>query len=477
MFIYPVSMNAMRTLLLIFWCLVHLILSGCAHYHPKPISSQNVSDAFQARTLNDPGLLKFLAGHREKLNSRPERLWNLNALILASLYRHPDLGVAFAQWEVAKSRIVTAGERPNPGIGVGGQYNSLLEFYSPWTFGFIFDIPIETAGKRGKRIVLAQDLEKSAQLGIADTAWKIRDRVLTHFIEYHYALQSIAQIKAEQNILSHLTAMMERRLRAGESDQVELDSLRAVLLQKKLALVSAEGDLFAQRVALAQAMGFPARALKHVRFDFSGLDRLPSLKSLPPARVRREALLNRVDILQSLANYASSEATLRLEIAKQYPDLNLGPGYSWEGGDQVWTLGWFQSLPIANQNQGPIAEAKAKRKAAAAEFRSLQAKTLASLENAEASYRTARSRLAAANALLKGQKERQREEEELFSQGESDRIALLNAELITESVIGSRQMALESCQLALANLENVVQRPLWSGSLSPAFGRSTHSFP
>jgi outer membrane protein TolC len=32
-------------------------------------------------------------------------------------------------------------------------------------------------------------------------------------------------------------------------------------------------------------------------------------------------------VLAALADYAASEAALRLEIAKQYPDIHLNPGY------------------------------------------------------------------------------------------------------------------------------------------------------
>ena len=65
---------------------------------------------------------------------------------------------------------------------------------------------------------------------------------------------------------------------------------------------------------------------------------------------------------------------LRLEIARQYPDLHLNPGYEFDQADSKWALGLSIELPLLNQNQGPIAEAEARRLESAARFESLQAR-------------------------------------------------------------------------------------------------------
>ena len=87
-------------------------------------------------------------------------------------------------------------------------------------------------------------------------------------------------------------------------------------------------------------------------------------RDLTEPEVRRQALLNRADVRGALAEYAASQSALQLEIANQYPDVHLGPGYGWNtgnAGDNEWTLGVTLDLPVLNHNQGPVAEAKAKR--------------------------------------------------------------------------------------------------------------------
>ena len=135
---------------------------------------------------------------------------------------------------------------------------------------------------------------------------------------------------------------------------------------------------------LASALGLPLRALDGVRFSFAGLDQFP--RELTGPEVRRQAILNRADVRGALAEYAASQSALQLEIAKQYPDLHLGPGYELDQTDNKWSLGVTLDLPVLNQNQGPVAEAKAKRAEAAAHFLTVQTTAIGEIDSALAGY-------------------------------------------------------------------------------------------
>jgi outer membrane protein TolC len=82
------------------------------------------------------------------------------------------------------------------------------------------------------------------------------------------------------------------------------------------------------------------------------------------AALRRRALTGRSDVQGLLAEYRAAESAVRLEVAKQYPNLLLGPGYTFDTGNQAYelTLAAAAELPIFNQNQGPLAEAEARRR-------------------------------------------------------------------------------------------------------------------
>ena len=94
-------------------------------------------------------------------------------------------------------------------------------------------------------------------------------------------------------------------------------------------------------VADASAIGVPVAALDSVSLDFD-LPPVPAAGHLTSAEARSATLRSRTDILGALAEYAASQSALQLEIAKQYPDLHLGPGYAWNAGsagDNEWSLG------------------------------------------------------------------------------------------------------------------------------------------
>lgn len=72
------------------------------------------------------------------------------------------------------------------------------------------------------------------------------------------------------------------------------------------------------------------------------------------------------DLAVLRADYQSAEETLRLEVRKQYPDIEIGAGLGSEDDDDRLLLGAAIPLPVFNANRGGIAEARANRELARA---------------------------------------------------------------------------------------------------------------
>src|SRR6185369_4828346 len=108
------------------------------------------------------------------------------------------------------------------------------------------------------------------------------------------------------------------------------------------------------------------------------------------------------------------------QIAKQYPDVHLSPGYQYDQGDNKWSLGITFELPLLNQNQGPIAEARARRLESAARFTELQARVIGEIDRASAAYRAAREQTAAIEALMTAAQQQERSAEAQFKAGTAD---------------------------------------------------------
>src|SRR5881397_3969748 len=126
---------------------------------------------------------------------------------------------------------------------------------------------------------------------------------------------------------------------------------------------SAEVSPSAERSAKSNDNSAPSSALEGAELSFDFADR--SADGLTSAEARRVALQGRSDILSALGDYVAAEAELRLQIAKQYPDVHLSPGYQYDQGDNKWTLGIVReqltttdALFAAAQQQQQSAEAQ-----------------------------------------------------------------------------------------------------------------------
>ena len=380
-----------------------LVLAGCAHYQARPIDPAATAQDWMARSLRDEGLHQFL---RRALPTLPQEWplseWNFDQLALAAIYEQPSLAVARAQWNAAGAATITAGERPNPSITASATYDTTTP--PPWIPAVSFDVPIETAGKRGYRLAQARALAESARWDLVEKVWQVRAAVRSALLDLYSARQTSALLAEQERAQAEQVRLLEGQLRAGAIAVAEITPARIALDTTRLSQAQARTDEIKAFAALADAVGVPASALRDVKLSFTGLDVFPVALTAPD--VRRAAVLERADVRGALASYAASQAGLQLEIAKQYPDIHLGPGYELDQTDNKWTLGLTLDLPIFNQNQGPIAEAAARRGLAAAQFVAVQATALSETETAFDAYEAARAQSATAAALQRNLKQR-----------------------------------------------------------------------
>jgi cobalt-zinc-cadmium efflux system outer membrane protein len=437
-----------------------VLFAGCARFHPQPISPEQTAATFDTRSLANPDLQAFLETNHVT-GPWPRRSWDLDVLTLAAFYYQPALAEARAQWASVRATRVTAGQRPNPTVGFTPTYDTTTP--PPWIFGVTWDIPIETAGKRGRRIAQADHFSEAARWNFVAAAWQTRSHVRTAWLNLHAARENESLLARQESAQSNVVRLLEGQLAVGAMSDFEVTQARVALNTTRLARQDATGQYGQARVQLANALGLPLHALDDAPFSFAGLDQFP--QDLTAPEIRRQAVLNRADVRGALAEYAASQSALQLEIAKQYPDLHLNPGYELDQTDNKWSLGVTLELPVLSHNQGPVAEAKAKRAEAAAHFLMVQAQAIGEIDSALAGYRAALSQTKTAAAL---QDDLQKQLDSVRAQvqaGEIDSAALANAEVEFCAGAKSRLDSLIKAQQALGQLEDAVQSPL---TLPPA---------
>jgi cobalt-zinc-cadmium efflux system outer membrane protein len=434
------------------------ILTGCVarRYRSAPIVPTESLSRLESRSLSDPALQAFVVenvGH--PVAPWPPKTWDLGTLSLAALYFNPSLEAARARVAESEAAVVTAGARPNPSLSI------TPGIPSPYLFNLDFAIPIETAGKRGHRIQVARSLDRAARFDLADSAWTVRNGVRGALLHYLLASRTLDLLHSEEQVRTEQINILEQRFSVGEIPRSDVTVARIELSKAHLAISTAEGQLAEAKAALAASIGIPVAGLQGLDFSWPTLDSPPSAESLSTRQIQRDAVLNRLDVRRSLAQYAAAEADLQLEISKQYPDVQIGPGYTYEEKNNFFILGLSTTLPIFNRNEGSIAEAEARRGEVAATFLEKQAQVIAASERALALYVAALKELVEADhSLDQLQKAHLQMTEQAVRVGEEDRLAINGVQVESSVVARTRLDALARAQSALGELEDAVQRPL-----------------
>jgi outer membrane protein TolC len=432
-------------------------LAGCATQNipPAPLSSATAAAEFAARSLSDPDLQRFLADNGV---STPPGAWDFETLSWVSFYYHPSLAIARAQWAEARAAAQTAGARPNPTLALTPGYNFTREAgVSPWMPAINFDFLLPTGGKRARQQDIARANAEAARLGVFAAAWQIRSELRRALTDAAIAARRATLLRKPADLQRNVVARLEQRREAGAASVTEVSTARAALLRAEAVAADAATQAATARARVAAALGLPLAALENVALPAPAV--APPLNGDALAAARRASLQSRADVLAALAKYEAAQATLALELAKQTPDFHLGPGYQWDQGGNKWTLALTFELPVFNRNEGPIAEAVARRAEAAAQFTAVQAQALAAIDAATAAQAAAAAQLDHARQLraeVAAQAARARQRRE---SGAGDQLEVQTAELDVATADTLVLEAENSAALAAGQLEDALQIP------------------
>lgn len=452
--------------------------ASCVRYSPQPISPGQTAASFAARSLADAGLRLALEQRRHAaLDPWPPARWDFDLLVLAALHFQPEIDLARATASVAEAHIAAAGKRPNPRLQLGPELNANgASGVSPWTVAGSLDFTVETAGKRARRLAEADYRHRAAEWRVVGAAWDARHRVRQALTDACAAAEAERLWAEQEAVLQEAVEGLERRLAAGAAARLEATRARGDLVAAVQARARSRGEAEVARARLAEALGVPAPDLARVSLD-------PGPEPSPPgeaaaAEARRRALVSRPDVAAALADYEAAQAALALEIARQYPDIVLGPGYAWDQGENKGSLGLSLTLPLLDRNQGPIAEATARRAEAAARFRTVQAQAQGAIDEALVRTRAAARELEAAERALAERNTRREVVAALLAAGEADRLDLLAARREQGAAALERQQVATRLRSSVEQLDDALrQSPEAVASAGPGPASSATTAP
>ena len=441
-----------------------IFLTGCVKFQRVSLDPSKSYNEFASRSLESPSLKRFIEEKTGKTNiDWPSQNWDVPLLSLAGLYYNPSIESARASSKVADSTIITAKARPNPTISAEGGINSSVLDQSdinPWIPAVNLSIPIETANKRGYRIAVASNKVEVQKMNLMLTSWQVRSNIRASYIELLSAYNRSNIFFKQLQLQEKVRATQETQLKGGEIKASDITPMAILIANTQIELGNISRQLDEAYPRLAAAIGVPLNALKKINLQLDLNKDTNAFTFFLSTNLIEFSLKNRPDILAAIYEYEAAQSTLQLEIAKQYPNVNLNPGYQWDQGENKWTIGLSVELPIFNKNEGPIAEAMANRNLAAAKFNELQINIISEMEAAIVSAQTALEQLNRFSSLYEAKAKHLNDLELQLKYGIIDALTLEQARLELSATEQPLVEAYINIEKALAGLESAFLLPL-----------------
>ena len=429
--------------------------AGYRKYEPAPLDAAHEAASYTTRRPDDPKLVRFLTEH----GVNPDSATSPTGLALASLYFRSDVAENAALFEAARAAEITARARPNPSASATIERNLSSDDSggSPWTVSLTTGLTLETGGKRAARVSQARATTLASELRLQSTEWRVAQETRIAAVNSVGADNDVADSELESSEQRTLLGLLRARYAEGRISLADLAQAETDVRNATVSVTQAKRFRTDARTSLSRSLGMPLSSVDSLVIrneTWSACDRLAS----PRARALRDtlqtlALRHRFDVGVALADYAVAEASLRQQIAQQYPDLNIGPGISWDQGVARWLLAVGTGAIPLTRNRGPLAEAEARRSVQAAHFKVTEDSVLAQVDSAEAACRNVQSEIDAANLLATATRERLRIAQAAYSRGETGRTEVALANLALVRVAHVQRQALQRRQLAGSMLE------------------------
>ncbi len=275
--------------------------------------------------------------------------------------------------------------------------------------------------------------------------------------------QQFATLAAERTaLLDEALAIAQRRAARGAADAAECAAARSAAHAAGLERAAAERERADARQALAQALGLPVPELRSPPFALPG-----ELPFVGAAEVRATAAsLAHLEVAAALAEYQRREGELRLAVAAQWPDLELGPGYEYDQGLQKFRLDLGFTLPLFHGAGAAIEAAKAARTHAAAAVAAAQIRAHDDAFAASSRLAAMPRELAAAQELVDDAAARVADVDRRVARGSADRRDAIAARLDDVAARKAFAQLQHDARRAWLACELTAQQPVGTGLLA-----------
>ncbi|MBA3707629.1 MAG: TolC family protein [Planctomycetes bacterium] len=334
---------------------------GCASYRAKPLDPfvELAADSQRDHDLVHVQVPSPQGPHTVVLDDGLDEV----ETVAVALTLNPGLQEQRLAIGEADAALITAGLWPNPTVGVGVRDGRA---------GILYDADILFAllrpGERSAKRAAAQAHQQATTAGIVAAEWDMVADIRRARVAVLTAALIASTAVEETDLRARAFSLVQRQHDLGEARDLDIATASWELGEAKHEQRQAESELDLARRNLDRLMGLPADY--DLRLTGFG-EPLPMSYSELPSVADLDAAVSehRWDLKQLRAEYDQSEHELRLVVAKQYPQVSLGPSLSRDKDATSFGLGASIELPIFDRNQGGIRAADTKREQARAAYR------------------------------------------------------------------------------------------------------------
>jgi CRISPR system Cascade subunit CasA len=434
--------------------------SGCASYHAAPLAPDVIAAAYARRGL-DPEATQHSLARVAPTATWDGQSWDRLSLFAAALDMNPRIAEARAHARSADASARAARAGPSITLTLTAEYARNAAESSPWLYGVTSDVPLDIGARRSSRIGAAEFSSIGARYDYAETVWSVRMTLRRALAERFLTAREV-QIGEELNAIRtrQLTAL-QARFDSGEAPRADLERVRTEAAADARRLTDAHARLMAARIALADALGVSINSLENVPLTWTEFDAPAPADAAQVGATRQTALLARADILRASAAYDQSEAELRGEVARQWPEIHLGPGYTWERGLVKLPFSIGLVLPPIDLNRNAVNAAEAHRTEAGLHLEAVIAAAQSSIDAALAEQHAADGSLERVRgADLLGAHHAADQADDEIANGAIDRVDWCAAQVSLRLAQLAEVDALRRVHAADAALEDALRRPL-----------------
>ena len=384
----------------------------------------------------------------------------LREALARTLRGSPELAAYDYDLRAAEARILQAGLRPNPALGLdienptgSGPYKSADQMENTLTLSQL----IELGGKRPARI-----FEAAAGRAVIEWEYQVKRVAVLRlatlaFIDALAAQRRLELAEEVVKVASDSVKLTEERVSVGRGSAVEAIRARVAVASARIEIEQARRDIATARGNLAARWGAKEADFGAVRGDLDRHEGAPSLHTL------RQRLLGNPDLARWTAERERREATLAKEQTLARPDLTLlaGPRVVGRGEDATFVAGFSIPLPVSDRNQGNIAAARANLEKLSEEQRAAEARAFAALNEAFQNLTGAAREIGILEeSVIPGAQDAEKQLIDGYAAGRFTQFEVLDARRTLNTARAQQVRALADYQKARAELDALTAAPI-----------------